>query len=389
MNRFQEIIAAAIASEREHLVDISKQIFANPELGHEEKFASQLQMKYLASRGFDVTAGFGGLATAFAAKAGSGTPKIAVFSEYDALPQLGHACGHHLITLSALAAALGIKAVLEAAGMPGTVELVGSPAEEALGGKVDMIRTGVLDDVDFALITHPFDATNTDPGNLAVGRYDVIYHGKAAHAAVSPELGINALDAQVLLLNAVALWRQQLPSSSRVHGTIINGGGVPNVIPEYTSSFFYVRSVNNGIQQEMERRFEDIAKGAALMTGCRLELKKYPNSYAANHDVPELNALARECAEDAGFKLTPITRKISTDFADVTLRAPGVNLFFDVIGDGTEVSLHSEKFLEYADKPFAFEQALRAGRAVALCASRLFAEPELRKKVRAGFDAGF
>ncbi|MEA4863473.1 MAG: M20 family metallopeptidase [Victivallaceae bacterium] len=389
MNGLLETIVAAVEKERERLVTISQQILARPELGHEEKFASKLQMDYLAANGFEVTANFGGLATAFTAKAGTGKPKIAVFSEYDALPQLGHACGHHLITLSALAAAVGIKAVLEKFGLEGTVELVGSPAEEALGGKVDLIRAGVLDDIDFALITHPFDATNTDPGDLAVGRYDVIYHGKAAHAAVSPELGINALDAQVLLLNAVALWRQQLPSTSRVHGTITNGGGLPNVIPEYTSSFFYVRSVDNRVQKAMEQRFEDIAKGAALMTGCRLELNKYPNSYAANKDVPELDELSRECAEAAGFKLSPIIRKISTDFADVTLRAPGVNLFFDVVGDGSEVSLHSEKFLEYAGKPFAFDQALRAGSATALCAARLFTEPELRNKVRAGFDAGF
>lgn len=364
-------INGAIAAEREALTAVSEHILNHPETGHHEVSAAAVQCDYLEKSGFRVTRRFGGLDTAYAAEVGCGKPVIAVFSEYDALPGIGHACGHHLITLSALAAAVAIKTLMEKKKLPGTLRLVGSPAEEALGGKIDLIHAGVLDDLDFALITHPFYLTNVDPGNLAVGRYDVVFYGKAAHAAVSPELGVNALDAQILLFNAIGMWRQQMPQGARVHGVIQKGGDMPNIIPDCTSSFFYVRSLDNATQKKMEERFEQIAQGAAMMTGCRLELNKYPNSYSANRHVKSLEDLARRTAVAAGFELGEITQKISTDFADVSLRCPGVNLMFDTVGGGKVAALHSQDFLECAKQPFAFDQAFRAGAAVALTAVTL------------------
>ena len=389
MKDFLPEINKAVAAEREKLTAVSEYILNHPETGHHEVTAAAAQCEYLEKAGFRVTREFGGLKTAYSAEAGTGKPVIVIFSEYDALPGIGHACGHHLITLSALAAAVAVKALIEKEKLSGTVRLVGSPAEEALGGKIDLMRAGVLNDMDFALITHPFYTTNVDPGNLAVGRYDVIYHGKAAHAAVSPELGVNALDAQVLLFNAIGLWRQQMPQGARVHGTITKGGEMPNIIPDYTSSFFYVRSLDNATQKQMEARFEQIAQGAALMTGCRLELNKYPNSYSANRHVKSLEELARKTAAAAGFTLGEITQKISTDFADVSLRCPGVNLMFDAVGGGNVAALHSQDFLECAKKPFAFEQAFRAGAAVALTALAILSDPATAKNISGEFAGNF
>ncbi len=385
MKDFLKQLNVAVDSVKDELISLSTDILNHPEMGNNEFHAAKIQSDFLEKHGFKVTRNFGGKPTAFCGEFGSGTPRIAVFSEFDALPS-GHACGHHLITLSALSAAIGLKAVLTAEQLPGTIVLVGSPGEEALGGKIDLLNAGVLDDLDFALITHPFECTNTDPGNLAVGRYDVIYHGKAAHASVAPEEGINALDAQNLFFNGIAFWRQQMPDSARVHGTITDGGGMPNVIPAHTSSFFYVRSTDNATQSKLEARFERMAQGAAMMTDCKLELRKYPNSYAANKPAPQLEAVMRESAVDAGFKLSKITQKISTDFADVTLRCPGVNLMFDVVGTGAVVPLHSADFLHCGSQPFAFAQAMRAGVAVALTAVKLFSNPDLQAKIKQDFE---
>lgn len=381
------VIEDAIAAKKSALSAVAKEIFDHPEVGLKEFNSSRVQCEYLSGMGLDVTRNFGGRETAFRAdyQCGGAGPVIGIFSEYDALPQIGHACGHHLITLSALSAFTGLAAVMKEFNLPGVAALIGSPAEEALGGKIDLLRAGVLNDLDFALITHPYFATNTDPGNLAVGRYDVIYHGRAAHASVAPEKGINALDAQNLLFNGVSFWRQQLPGTARVHGIITHGGAMPNIIPDYTSSFFYVRSTDNEMQKSLEDRFQRIARGAAMMTDCEVELRKYPNSYSANKAVPALETAARESLAQAGFELKPITQKISTDFADVTLICPGVNLMFDVIGDGSEVPLHSEDFKQHAGLEYAYTQAMRAGAAVALTAAKVLASPELREKIQQEF----
>lgn len=382
------VIEAAISEKNGALTATAKEIFEHPEVGLKEFNSAKVQCEYLSGLGLNVTRNFGGRETAFRTDFSNGGngPVIGIFSEYDALPQIGHACGHHLITLSALSAFTGIIAAMKEFNLPGSVALIGSPAEEALGGKIDLLRAGVLNDLDFALITHPYFATNTDPGNLAVGRYDVIYHGRAAHASVAPEKGINALDAQNLLFNGISFWRQQLPGTARVHGIITNGGAMPNIIPDYTSSFFYVRSTDNAMQKKLEERFQRIAKGAAMMTDCEVELRKYPNSYSANKAVPALEAAARESLTQAGFKLKPITQKISTDFADVTLICPGVNLMFDVIGDGMEIPLHSEEFKQRASLEFAYNQAMRAGAAVALTAAKVLASPELQDKILKEFQ---
>lgn len=384
MNKYLSAIQNYIAQASDELKALSQDLYNNPEMGNQEFHAAKIESDFLEKHGFKVTREFGGCPTAFCGEFGYGSPRVAIFSEFDALP-IGHACGHHLISLSALAAAVAVKNMIADHSFTGSVVLVGSPAEEALGGKIDLLRAGVLDDIDFALISHPYNTTNIDHGNLAVGRYDVIFKGRAAHAAVSPEEGINALDAQNLMFNGISFWRQQMPNNSRVHGVITNGGLMPNIIPDYSSSFFYVRSLDNETQAQLEARFERIAAGAAMMTDCELELRKYPNSYSANKSIPELDELMRAGAVTAGFELGEINQKISTDFADVTLKCPGVNLMFDVVGTGCAVPLHSQEFLEWGNKPFAYEQALRAGSATALVAVELLTNAEVAKSITDSF----
>ncbi len=377
-------IESAISSCRSELIELATAIYNKPELGNAEFFAAEIQSEFLKKHNFEVTTNFGNQPTAFCGRFGEGKPVVAIFSEFDALPT-GHACGHHLITLSALSAAVAVKDILAQNNLTGSVLLVGSPAEEAHGGKVELLRAGVLDEIDFALITHPFHQTNVDPGNLAVSRYDVVYKGRAAHASVAPEDGINALDAQNLLFTGIGLWRQQLPTTSRVHGVITAGGDMPNIIPDYTKSFFYLRSPDNLIHEQMDERFVQMAKGAAMMTGCELELEMYPNSYTANKSVKLLDELLRESAKVVGFELSEISQKISTDFANVTLHCPGANLLFDVIGDGSNVPLHSQEFLSRSINDFALEKALQAGEAIALSTLELMLNDKRAAEIKSSF----
>ena len=383
---YSAIYEQRINNAKTELEQVAHEIYSNPEVGMQEFHAAKVQVEYLKNQGFNVIEKFGGVDTAFAAKVGMGKPVIAIFSEYDALPEVGHACGHHLIALSALTAFTGLAAVLEKFSIPGTVLLVGSPAEEALGGKVDIANSGVIDDMDYALITHPYYVTNTDPGNLAVTRFEVEFYGRAAHASVSPEKGLNALDAVNLLFAGISFWRQQLPQCARVHGTITHGGDMPNIIPDYTKSFFYLRSPDNTMQQEVETRFTNIVKGAALMTGCEYKIIPFGNNYAANKSCPALEAAAKSSLEDAGFKLSRINQLISTDFANMTLLAPGTNLMFSVIEGDRETALHSIEFRELAAKPYAYNAAFRAGQAVADTALKVLTSHELRQRVEKEFE---
>ena len=382
---FLAVYQAAVSKAKPKLERLALEIYEHPEVGMQEFFAAKVQTEYLKDQGFNVTEKFGGVETAFAARAGSGKPVVAIFSEYDALPEVGHACGHHLIALSALTAFTGLAAVLEKFNIPGTALLVGSPAEEALGGKVDIANSGALNEMDYALITHPYYVTNTDPGNLAVSRFEVEFHGRAAHASVSPEKGLNALDAVNLLFAGISCWRQQLPQSARVHGIITHGGDLPNIIPDYTKSFFYLRSPDNTMQHEVETRFNNIVEGAALMTGCEFKIIPFGNNYAANKPSPSIENAARKSLEESGFKLSPIKQLISTDFANMTLLVPATNLMFSVIEGDREVALHSIDFRELAALPYAYDATFRAGQAVADTALKILTDPELRRQAEAEF----
>ena len=227
-----------IDRQRSRLVDLSHRIHANPELSFEETRAAGWLCDYLDDVGFEVERGAYGLATAFSATKGSGRPCVAFLCEYDALPEIGHACGHNVIAAAGAGAAVGLASVIGK--LDGSIRVLGTPAEEGGGGKVIMAREGALDGIDIAMMVHPSGNDLLGIDALAITALQVEYRGRAAHAAASPQHGINALDALVAGYNAVAQLRQHIAPGERVHGIITNGGQAANVVPDYASGLFFV-----------------------------------------------------------------------------------------------------------------------------------------------------
>lgn len=382
---------AEILDRREQLHHLWRTIHDNPELGHREEKACRLQLELLRQSGVEaLQSPWGGLSTSFCAQSNPQQhPAVAFLAEYDALPQLGHGCGHSLIATAAMAAFLAARAIQQHHNIPGNLQLIGTPAEEQFGGKVDILNAGGFQQTDYVLESHPFRCAGADRKDLAVSRFNVTFHGKSSHAAVSPSLGINALDAINLLFHGINCWRQQLPPGAMIHGIITHGGDAANIIPERTSGFFYLRARENRTIQQLEERFRNIVRGAALMTGCQSEVScgtEHP--YSANCFNPTLANLAEQIAAET-FHWTvekEIPEQISTDFANVSTQKPGLHFFFPVFEPDTAVSpLHSQLFQQASGKEFAFEQALKAGAIMAQCAIACLTDRDFRNKVQEDF----
>ena len=270
------------------LAELSMSIWSNPELCWEEHHAHTQLTEFLAAHGFEVTPHFAGFETAFLARVNFGDaaavaagPTICICAEYDALPGIGHACGHNLISEAAVAAALGVQAgstVATAGAAGGTLLLMGTPAEESGGGKVEMIRKGCFDGVDVAMMVHPCPADIVYCNFLAVQRVTVTYHGRNAHAAASPDRGINALDAVIAAFNGVAAMRQQFKPAWRAHGVITKGGLKPNVIPALTQCLWYARAPNAKELGLLRAKLDACFAGAAVGAGCTVGARQQCSS---------------------------------------------------------------------------------------------------------------
>ena len=257
------------------LDNLSMEVWKNPELAFKEFIACKLQCDLLKKWGFEVTENYCGFETAYRCEYGSGKPAFAITSEYDALPGIGHGCGHNLICGASLGAFIALTEYMKSNNIPGKVILLGTPAEESGSSKVKIVNSGALDNVDAAMMVHAMWRTALDTGCLSIQRFNVVFKGKASHASGSPHLGINALDAVNLTFAGVNAWRQQLPESSRIHGVITEGGVKPNITPDRAGCCFYVRSATEEWQEKMNERFCDIVKGAALMTGAEYDIKPF------------------------------------------------------------------------------------------------------------------
>ncbi len=367
---------------------VSDAIHRHPELGFAEHEACRLQLELLRSQGFRITSPYGGLDTAYRADFGIGEPVFAIMCEYDALPEIGHACGHNLICAAGLAAGITARKLMEKYQIPGTVAIIGTPAEETLGGKVEMLRSGAFEGISAVALCHPGPANALDPGDMAVSRYDVTFRGKPSHAAAAPEEGINALDAMNLLFSGIGYWRQQMPKGGMVHGIISAGGNAPNIIPDHTEAFFYLRSRDNATQQRLAERFSEIARGAAIMTGCQYEVTERKNPYSADKPNRPLREAVFSAMEESGMApFRDFEFSISTDYADVSLVIPAVNFFFDVTG-GKPVALHSREFAVVAGSKPAFDGAMKAAAVIAAATLRYLNDSIFRNEVAADFKRG-
>lgn len=387
MNDPNNIIREAIKAYAPRLQEIAAYIGSHPELGHEEFQASKMLTAELESLGYEVARGTLGLATAFIAEYRSGKPgpTVALLAEYDALPELGHACGHHLICTMALGAAAGLRAVADQTG--GTIRVYGTPAEETKGAKVDMAAAGLFDDCDAALMAHPYHRHERSGSSLAMDALQFEFHGKAAHAAANPELGINALDAVIQLFNSVNALRQQTRDDSRIHGIINAGGQAPNIIPDYASAQFYVRSASRAYTNELSRKVTACAEAAALATGSTVTVSNYEYSYDELRTNEALSAIFTANLIEAGVppeKIHDAEDHGSLDLGNVSLRCPAIHPFVPVVDQ--PYNLHTIEFRDAAQLQPAYDAMVFGGTMLALTAYEVLTNEELRTRVREEFE---
>ena len=384
-----DALARAVEERGPELVAASHDLAAHPEVGWAEHRSSGALADLAERHGVRVTRGAFGLETALAAEVGTGGPTVAVLSEYDALPGIGHGCGHNVIATAGLGAFLALAAVGDA--LPGRVVWLGTPAEEGGSGKEYLARAGAFDGVDAALMVHPSSYDLAESVFLGRRQLRATFTGITSHASAQPFMGRNALDAVQLMYTGVGLHRQQLPPTDRVHGIVTDGGERPNVIPERAELVFYLRSEYPESLKILSARLADIAEGAALMTGCGVELSW--------DDAPPYLPLRtnQRLAEDWNRRygdrghamvaagVVPSTFAGSTDFGNVSFRVPGLHAMVKIAG--TDVSLHTREFAAAAVTGTADRVIVDAATALAAVAADYLLDATFRQAVDDDFAA--
>lgn len=377
-------ISEAIDLLKDQLIDLGKEIFKFSELSYQEFKSSQLLADFLQESGFCVQRKVGSLETAFIATAGSSKPKIALLAEYDALPAIGHACGHNMIGTMSCGAAVGLKKALEK--LPFTLTVIGCPAEEHGAGKKDLIKLGVFKDIDVAMMIHPASMSTGFDIAYAIRRYKIEFFGKSAHAAADPSKGINALDAMVLLFSSIGLLRQQLPEKVRIHGIIINGGQSFNTIPEYTSAEIGLRALRIEEVDLLEQKLRNLVQGASAMTGCTNKItieEEMPEVYV---NVPLAKAL-EENYKLVGEKISARTYEQgvgSTDMGAVTQVVPAIHAYINITQDKM-IPTHTKEFALAANSNYGYEAMIRATKALAFTVLDLVNDSDLLERVKEYF----
>lgn len=328
MSDSKDTARIGLEAAEERLRDISRWMYENPELAYEERESSARLVAFLGELGYAVEYPAFGLDTAFAARAGQGDRHVAICAEYDALPGVGHACGHNIIATAALGAAAALAPIVDDLGI--TLSILGTPAEEKYGGKIDLIDAGAFEGIDAAMMVHPSTVDVVDPRVIAVAHIDVHYRGKAAHASAYPQLGINALDAAVQAYVNVSTLRQHIYPTDKLHGIIAEGGEAPNVIPDYTRSSWYVRAENRVRLDELMPRVVACFEAAATATGCELEVEHVGHTYdelLSNPLMTDLyarNSVALGRTMLRGADLPP-SQTGSTDMGNVSRLVPSIH----------------------------------------------------------------
>lgn len=388
MNQLKQRVIAEIDCRRDDLIRISRAIHDNPELGFEEHQAAALLTDTLLAHGFEVERGVGGLPTAFLASAygRAGRPSVAFLAEYDALADLGHACGHNLIAASAVGAALGLKEVLPE--LAGSVHVIGTPAEETGGGKALLVDAGVFANIDAAMMVHP--ATKNLIGRLSLTAcpIKIAFHGQAAHAAGSPDKGINALEAVLLTFGGINSLRQHLRDDARIHGIITHGGVAANIVPEYAEARFLVRALEPPYADEVLDRVRDCAEGASRATGARLVFETDGPRYEARWPNPRLVALFTGNMASLGVEMEQATgneRMGSSDMGNVSQVLPAIHPYLAIAPE--EVAGHSAEFRQAAASPAGHRAMILGAKAMAMTAVDLLAEPVNLAEARSAFEA--
>jgi amidohydrolase len=378
-------LAAAVEAHRDEVVELSHRIHANPEVAFEEVQAATWVAEAVARHGFSVEHPAGRLPTAVrgilrGGRGGTG-PRIGILAEYDALPGLGHGCGHNTMAASGVGAAIALASIADE--LPGEIVFLGTPAEERGSGKAFMIADGLFEGLDAALLFHPCDRSHVESRPLASEDVEVVFHGLQAHAASDPWKGKNALDAMILLFSSVGLWRQQLHPDARVHGIIQEGGTAANIIPERTKAWFMVRSPDQKEYARIKARFRELVEGAALATDTKAEV-----TFTGGAMTMKQNRTleARWVANAAAYGIADQGQDLnsgSTDMGNVSWVCPTIHPDLSIADEGTPG--HSILFRDAAATPRADETTLLAATLVAQTAYELFADPGLVEAAWAEF----
>jgi len=390
LRALKQEVCDAIEASRGALLRISREIHAHPELAFEEHRAAALLVDALRKGGLEVKAGAFGLETAFAAEFGSRSgPCVALLAEYDALPGIGHACGHNLIATSAVGAALALAPL--AGSLPGRVRMLGTPAEERGGGKELMAREGALDGVDAALMMHPSSVNLVSMPCIAMAEVEAIYHGTAAHAAAMPERGVNALDALVLAYQGIGALRQHIRATERIHGIITDGGQAPNVVPERAAGRFYVRAANAEDLAPLKLRVEACLRAGATATGATAEIRWDPVDYLDIHYNEPLASAFRSNAEQLGrvffpYEKLPASIQGSTDMGNVSQRVPSIHPM--LAAAPIHCTIHNAEFAKWAASELGDAAAIDGAKALAMTALDFFYDEGLRRSTREAFGTG-
>ena len=377
--------SAAIGRFTHELNALSQEIWRHPELGFQEEKAHQILTNFLEQKGFRVERAFTGLPTAFRATFGSGRPNVCVICEYDALPEIGHACGHNLIAEAGIAAGLGLKAALECEGAPsGTVTVMGTPAEEGGGGKAKMIAKDAFKGIDLAMMVHPSPYSCLMPGFLAVAFVKVTFTGKSAHAAAYPWEGVNALDAAILAYNSISVLRQQMKPAWRVHGVITEGGVKPNIIPDRSVMELMIRTPERQELQVLVDKVFDCLRSAATATGSDVEITETAPRYDDVVSNPVIAELFGKNWEEFGTEAPGfVSGSGSTDMGNVSYVVPAIHPKFQV-GDGE--GIHTREFAATANTAQAYEKTLVVGKVMAHTCIDVLATEGLLDRIQEAFN---
>lgn len=377
-------ITRDIEARSRELGEISRKIHDNPETAMEEHRASGMLVKYLKENGFSLEKGICKLPTAFRAKYGEGKPVIGFLAEYDALPKLGHACGHNLIATSSVAAAAAAKLAVDELG--GSIIVYGTPGEEGDAGKALMVERGAFRDLDAVMITHPGGGNQVTTNALACQVLDVEFFGRAAHAAANPEAGINALEAMILSFNAIDALRQHIRDTARIHGIITDGGEASNIVPAHTAGSFIVRADNDDYLDILKEKVINCFTGAAIATGAELKYRWAEVRYAVMRNNMVLANLFRKNMQSLGYRI-PLGEagrwSGSTDVGNVSRLAPAIQPMVGIAPN--DVLIHSGPFARAAATKKALAIMLDAARAMAMTTADILAGPEILAAMREEF----
>ncbi|RJP23973.1 MAG: M20 family peptidase [Deltaproteobacteria bacterium] len=392
MDRARKKVLSIAEALSPQAIRMLRDITSYAELPLAETRTSGTLSDFLQSKGFRVRRGVAGMETAFRAEYvfGRGKPAVAFLCEMDALPSLGHACGHNIVGVASACAAAALAESGRGVFRSGKVIALGTPAEETGYGKARMVEEGIFRGIDAAMMVHPSSRRHVAKGYLALHKLRFTYHGRASHAAAYPEHGINALDGVLLLFNAVSALRQQLPDTVRVHGIITEGGQAPNIIPERAKAYFYVRGEEEGEMRDAVERVKACAAGAATASRCRLTVEEGPYTLSPMRVNPVLAASYRRALSALKLRESgaPTDRnRGSSDIGNVSQVVPTLQPNVP-IASGERVQIHTRPFAEATTRPSGIEGMMEGIRALALTGYDLFSDPTLVKEAWRLFRTG-